>query len=56
MREVTSDSPYGKRRFAVPHHVLRFYFPALWPQAEQDEAAQTMPPPAGSAATSPRRR
>lgn len=35
---LATDSPYGKVRFAVPHHALRFYFPALWPEAEQDEA------------------
>ena len=35
---VLSDTPYGKLRFAVPRHALRFYFPALWPEAEQDEA------------------
>ncbi|MES2531718.1 MAG: Fic family protein [Pseudomonadota bacterium] len=35
---LASDSPYGKVRFAVPRHALRFYFPALWPEAEQDEA------------------
>ena len=35
---LSTDSPYGKLRFAVPHHALRFYFPALWPEAEQDEA------------------
>lgn len=36
-RFVVSDTPYGKLRFAVPRHALRFYFPALWPEAEQDE-------------------
>jgi hypothetical protein len=35
---VVSDTAYGKLRFAVPRHALRFYFPALWPEAEQDEA------------------
>lgn len=35
---VASDTPYGSLRFAVPRHALRFYFPALWPEAEQDEA------------------
>jgi len=35
---LVSDSAYGKLRFAVPRHALRFYFPALWPEAEQDEA------------------
>jgi Fic family protein len=31
---LKSDSPYGKLRFAVPLHALRFYFPSLWPEAE----------------------
>ena len=35
---VASDSPYGRLRFAVPRHALRFYFPALWPEAEQEQA------------------
>jgi Fic family protein len=35
---VASDTPYGALRFAVPHHALRFYFPALWPEAEQEQA------------------
>jgi Fic family protein len=35
---VATDTPYGALRFAVPRHALRFYFPALWPEAEQDEA------------------
>ena len=34
---LATDSAYGKVRFAVPRHGLRFYFPALWPEAEQDE-------------------
>jgi hypothetical protein len=34
---LSTDSPYGKLRFAVPRHALRFYFPSLWPEAEQDE-------------------
>ena len=29
-----SDTPKGALRFAVPLHALRFYFPALWPEAE----------------------
>ena len=33
-RLVESDSPYGKLRFGVPQHALRFYFPRLWPEAE----------------------
>lgn len=32
-----SDKPCGSRRFAVPRHALRFYVPALWPQAKQGE-------------------
>jgi hypothetical protein len=36
---LASDTPYGKVRFAVPQHALRFYFPALWPEAEQDASA-----------------
>lgn len=35
---VATDSPYGNIRFAIPRHALRFYFPALWPEAEQDQA------------------
>jgi Fic family protein len=35
---LATDTPYGNLRFAVPRHALRFYFPALWPEAEQDEA------------------
>jgi Fic family protein len=35
---LASDTPYGALRFAVPQHALRFYFPALWPEAEQDQA------------------
>lgn len=31
---LVSDSPYGKLRFGVPQHALRFYFPGLWPEAE----------------------
>ncbi len=34
---LASDSAYGKVRFAVPRHALRFYFPNLWPEAERDE-------------------
>ena len=34
---LATDSSYGKLRFGVPRHALRFYFPALWPEAEQDE-------------------
>jgi Fic family protein len=35
---LATDSAYGALRFAVPRHALRFYFPALWPEAEQEEA------------------
>ena len=31
---LLTDSPYGKLRFGVPQHALRFYFPQLWPEAE----------------------
>ena len=36
---VATDSPYGSLRFAIPRHALRFYFPVLWPEAEQDQGA-----------------
>lgn len=35
---LATDAPYGKVRFAIPSHALRFYFPALWPEAEKDQA------------------
>ena len=31
---MISDSPQGALRFGLPLHALRFYFPALWPEAE----------------------
>lgn len=31
---LLTDSAYGKLRFGVPQHALRFYFPNLWPEAE----------------------
>ncbi len=31
---LLTDSPYGKLRFGVPQHALRFFFPKLWPEAE----------------------
>ena len=47
---LSTDSPYGKLRFAVPRHALRFYFPNLWPKAERDpdmlRPAAAPPPPA----------
>ena len=36
---LVSDTPKGALRFAVPQHALRFYFPALWPEAEAGSAA-----------------
>ena len=36
---LASDSPQGKVRFGLPLHALRFYFPALWPEAEADADA-----------------
>jgi Fic family protein len=33
---IKSDTPQGKVRFGLPLHALRFYFPALWPEAEAD--------------------
>lgn len=36
---LESDSPYGEVCFGIPDHALRFYFPALWPEAEQEQAA-----------------
>ena len=35
---LKSDTPQGKLRFAYPLHALRFYCPALWPEAEADAA------------------
>ena len=33
---LKSDTPQGKVRFGLPLQALRFYFPALWPEAEAD--------------------
>ncbi|MBP7914970.1 MAG: Fic family protein [Vitreoscilla sp.] len=33
---LATDSPQGPVRFGLPLHALRFYFPALWPEAEAD--------------------
>ena len=33
---LRSDTPQGRVRFGLPLHALRFYFPALWPEAEAD--------------------
>jgi hypothetical protein len=35
---LATDSAYGALRFAIPRHALRFYFPALWPEAEAEAA------------------
>ena len=34
---LATDSPCESLRFGIPRHALRFYFPALWPEAEQDQ-------------------
>jgi len=34
---LRSDTPQGKVRFGLPQHALRFYFPALWPEAQVDD-------------------
>jgi Fic family protein len=34
---LASDTPQGRVRFGLPLHALRFYFPALWPEAEADD-------------------
>lgn len=36
-RLVVSDSPQGPLRFGLPLQALRFFFPALWPEAEADD-------------------
>ena len=36
-RLVVSDSPQAPLRFGLPLQALRFYFPALWPEAEADD-------------------
>lgn len=41
---LVSDTVQGKVRFGLPLHALRFYFPALWPEAEADTA---VPPRSG---------
>lgn len=35
---LKSETPYGPLSFGIPSRALRFYFPLLWPEAEQDEA------------------
>ena len=40
---LRSDSVQGKVRFGLPLHALRFYFPALWPEAEADAERQAGP-------------
>ncbi len=39
---LRSDSPQGQVRFGLPLHALRFYFPALWPEAEADVGRQEL--------------
>jgi hypothetical protein len=52
---VATDSAYGALRFAIPRRALRFYFPALWPEAEQDEAMEpSRPTPSQSSLKKPR--
>ena len=34
-----SETPQGPVSFGLPLHALRFYFPALWPEAEADAQA-----------------
>lgn len=36
-RLLVSDSPQGRVRFGLPLSALRFYFPALWPEAAADD-------------------
>jgi Fic family protein len=36
-RLLVSGSPQGPLRFGLPLQALRFYFPALWPEAEADD-------------------
>jgi len=40
---LASDSPYGAVRFAIPDHALRFYFPALWPEAVAEQDREDRP-------------
>ena len=35
---LSGDTVQGRVRFGLPLHALRFYFPALWPEAEADVA------------------
>jgi Fic family protein len=53
---LVSDSPYGKLRFGIPPRALRFYFPALWPEAEQDAEALAIDRKQAAPAPKPRRR
>jgi Fic family protein len=52
---LVSDTPYGKLRLGIPLHALRFYFPALWPEAEQEAALQQAQRVPGVKAPQPRR-
>lgn len=31
---LKSATPQGTLRYGIPLHALRFYFPALWPEAD----------------------
>ena len=44
-RLLASDTPQGPVRFGLPLHALRFYFPALWPEAEADDGEPVTPLP-----------
>lgn len=35
---LKTESAYGPVSFGIPSRALRFYFPTLWPEAEQDAA------------------
>ena len=37
---LSTDSAYGKVRFAIPRRALQFYFPDLWPEAQKDAEPQ----------------
>jgi Fic family protein len=39
---LRSDTVQGKVRFGLPLHAMRFYFPALWPEAEADVQTQRL--------------
>ncbi len=52
---LKADSAYGPVRFGIPSRALRFYFPALWPEAEEDQVLMVREaPPAAWGARSRR--